>query len=378
MKLSFKATKRDSKTINQNTTTDSTKLTIYQFFTILSIILFFIAGIYPYSVSAGVKKITKSKSNKSIAKNNKTKAKIDRHVVRNNRGFAKLSKYRDIHKKNITDKDANIRIKRVSGIIKSSLHNTAIKMRLNKNLINQLSSIFRNTSALSNIQKGDLIQVAYEEKYVNGKLITTGVITAAIITSKKKSYHAYSFTYNGKNGYYDENGNSLESSFLKAPLKYREISSSFSTRRFHPVKQTYQPHLGIDYAAPTGTPVRSVGDGIVIFKGYAGSAGNYMKIQHPGTGISEYMHLSKFDRSIKVNRMVSKGDIIGYVGDTGYATGSNLHLGFIVDNKSVDYTKLKLQLGNQLPKQFRNLFFQQIAMVNNQWDYPATILWTQS
>jgi len=268
-------------------------------------------------------------------------------------------------------RNSEIKIRQVSGIIKTSLHKTAARMGLNRKLINQLSEIFKNTSALSNLHKGDIVQVAYQEQYVNGKRVKTGVITAAVITSRNRSYSAYRFTYNGKHGYYDENGNSLTSSFLKAPLKYREISSGFSTRRFHPIKHMYQPHPGIDYAAPKGTPIKSVGDGTVIFKGYAASAGNYMKIRHPGTGISEYMHMSRFHPSIKVNKKVSKGDIIGYVGATGYATGPHLDLRFIVNNRYVDYRKLKLPHGDPLPRKFRNVFLQHVAMVNKQWNRTA-------
>ncbi len=316
-----------------------------------------------------VVKSDRSKSNKRLAKNNNSRSKYNKRLVRkNNRDRSKniaASQKDDLYK------DADVRIRQVSGVVRHSLHKTAAKMGLNKKLTNQLSSIFRNTSALSNLNKGDLIQVAYQEKSVNGKRVKTGVITAAIVTSKNKSYHAYRFSYNGKHGYYDENGNSLESSFLKAPLKYREISSGFSTRRFHPIKQIYQPHPGIDYAAPTGTPVKSVGDGVVIFKGYAHSAGNYMKIEHPGIGVSEYMHLSKFHSSIKVNKKVSKGDVIGYVGSTGYATGPHLDLRFMVNNKYVDYRKLKLPHGEALPKKFRNMFFQHVAMVNKQWNRTA-------
>ncbi|MBF0573024.1 MAG: M23 family metallopeptidase, partial [Desulfamplus sp.] len=269
---------------------------------------------------------------------------------------------------NTADIESSVKIKQVAGIVKSNLRKTLVKMGLNKKLINHLSSIFKNTPALSNIQTGDLVQIAYQEKYINDKLVKTGVITAAIITSKKKSYQAYRFTYNGKHGYYDEKGNSLESSFLKEPLRYKEVASGFSARRLHPIKQMFQPHNGIDYAAPTGTPIKSVGDGVVIFKGYAESAGNYLKIEHPGRGISEYMHLSKFHKSMKVNKKVSKGDIIGYVGATGYATGPHLHLGFIVNNRYIDYRKLKLPQGTPLPKKFRNIFFQHVAMLNKQWN----------
>lgn len=270
-----------------------------------------------------------------------------------------------------TKNNGDVRIRQVSGVIKTSLHKTATRMGLNKKLVNQLTSIFKNTPAISSIRKGDMLQVAFQEKYVNGKRVKTGVITAAIVTSRKKSYHAYRFTYNGKHGYYDENGNSLESSFLKAPLKYREISSGFSTRRFHPIKQIYKPHPGIDYAAPKGTPIKSVGDGIVICKDYSSSTGNHIRIKHPGVGISEYMHMSKFHPSIKINKKISKGDIIGYVGMTGYATGPHLDLRFMVNNKYVDYRKLTLPNGNPLPRKFRNIFLQQVALVNKQWNRTA-------
>lgn len=265
-------------------------------------------------------------------------------------------------------KERGIRVKQVSGVVKTTLHKTAVRMGLNKKLFNQFTSIFKNTSALRHISKGDLIQVAYQEKSIKGNKLKKNTIIAAIITSKDRSYHAYRFVYNGKPGYYDENGNSLESSFLKAPLKYREISSGFSARRFHPIKQIFQAHPGIDYAAPKGTPIKSVGDGIVICKEYTGSTGNHIKINHPGTGISEYMHMSKFHPSIKVNKRVSKGDIIGYVGMTGYATGPHLDLRFMVHNKYVDYRKLKLPQGDPLPRKFRNVFLQQVAMVNRQWN----------
>ncbi|MBF0303084.1 MAG: peptidoglycan DD-metalloendopeptidase family protein [Desulfamplus sp.] len=309
----------------------------------------------------------KSKNNRNLAKSNKTKLKFNTGVVSKNNS----SRSKKIAASQKDDINASVRIRQVSGVVKSSLHKTAVKMGLNKKLTNQLISIFRNTSALPNIRKGDLVQVAYQEKHVNGKRVKTGVITAAIITSKNKSYHAYRFAYNGKHGYYDENGNSLESSFLKVPLKYREISSGFSGRRLHPIKHIFQPHNGIDYSAPKGTPIKSVGDGIVIFKGYEYSAGNYIKIKHASTGISEYMHLSKFHKSMTVNTKVSKGDVIGYVGDTGYATGPHLHLGFIVNNRYVDYSKLKLPHGEPLPKQFRNMFFQHVAMINKQWNRTA-------
>ncbi|MBF0240997.1 MAG: peptidoglycan DD-metalloendopeptidase family protein [Desulfamplus sp.] len=335
----------------------------------LSFFITFIAAT-PERVYAAKKKSVKITKSAVKSKTNKHITSVSQSTKNSD---SKLNKVVSKQKKNNIDtatkiNTSNVKIRQVSGIVKGSIHKTTTKMGLNKKLVNQLGSIFKNTPAISNLQQGDLIQVAYQEKYENGKRVKTGVITAAIITSKKRSYHAYRFTYNGKNGYYDEKGNSLSAAFLKAPLKYREISSGFSTRRFHPIKQIYQPHPGIDYAAPKGTPVQSVGDGIVVFKGYADSAGNYLKIKHPGVGVSEYMHLSKFHSSIKVNKRVSKGDIIGYVGATGYATGPHLDLRFMVNNRYVDYRKFKLPQGEQLPKKFRNLFFQHVAMVNKQWD----------
>ena len=128
------------------------------------------------------------------------------------------------------------------------------------------------------------------------------------------------------------------------------------------------PHPGIDYAAPKGTPIRSVGDGTVIFMGYCKSAGNYIKISHASVGVSQYMHMSKFNARIKKNQRVKKGQIIGYVGSTGYATGPHLDLRFKKNGKYVDYSKMNLPTGKSLAKIHKEIFLKQVATIKQQWE----------
>ncbi len=269
-------------------------------------------------------------------------------------------------------KKIELKTRQAEGAINTTIYDTALQLNLTPKLIKGLKSIFRNTLNLKNLHKGDRLKVAYQEKYILNKSVGIGQITAAVIQCPPENYQAYHFTINGKAGYYDEKGNSLEKSFLKSPLKYRKITSGFCSRRLHPVKNKYQSHPGVDFAAPRGTPVKCVGDGVVIFKGYSKSAGNYIKINHPGTGISEYLHFSRFHPSIKKNKKVSKGDIIGYVGSTGCATGPHLDLRFMVNGRYVDYRKLKLPDGTPISEEEKPMFMKQIALINSQWKQTTT------
>ncbi|WP_186441162.1 peptidoglycan DD-metalloendopeptidase family protein [Desulfamplus magnetovallimortis] len=266
----------------------------------------------------------------------------------------------------------NIKIRQVEGVIHTTLHDACLQLNLPSQVIAQLDSIYSNKLDLKTLHRNDRIRLAYEEKYILNKFVGSGNITAAVIVTRNGNYQAYRFTHDGKTGYYDEKGNSLEKSFLKYPLKYRKITSEFSLKRLHPVTKRYRSHPGIDFSAPKGTPVKSVGDGVVVFKGYCRSAGNYIKIDHPGTGISEYLHLSRFHPTIKKGRAVSKGDIIGYVGKTGYATGPHLDLRFMVNGSYVDYRKLKLPDGTPLPEVAKQQFAKEVAMITSKWQLSST------
>jgi murein DD-endopeptidase MepM/ murein hydrolase activator NlpD len=166
--------------------------------------------------------------------------------------------------------------------------------------------------------------VLYDEQYVDSIPIGIGQIYAVSFTHKGKELLAYAFEQDGQISYFDETGKSLRRQFLKAPLRFSRISSGYSNSRFHPILKIYRPHRGIDYAAPTGTPIYSIGDGTVIQKGYTKSAGYYIKIRHNSVYTSGYNHLSRYPKGIQKGQRVNQGQIIGYVGSTGYATGPHL------------------------------------------------------
>jgi murein DD-endopeptidase MepM/ murein hydrolase activator NlpD len=265
-------------------------------------------------------------------------------------------------------KEIEIKIRTFSGTITSNLWNAARDSGMSQDLIYALGDIFSSTMDFRHLHKGDRFMITFEEQFVQNKCVGIGKINAAQLTCCDQTFQAFGYEVNGLVSYYDEKGNSLEKSFLKSPLKYSRISSKFTTRRLHPIKQKYLPHPGIDYAAPRGTPVKSVGDGTVIFMGYSKSAGTYIKIKHSSVGTSEYMHLSKFHARIKKNQTVKKGQIIGYVGSTGYATGPHLDLRFKKNGRYVDYSKMNLPTGKSLAKPHKEIFLKQVATIKQQWE----------
>jgi len=216
-------------------------------------------------------------------------------------------------------------VKNASGIINSSLWNTMKEQALDPALAMELSDIYQWTIDFYGIQKGDKFRVVYEENFVYGKSVGVGRIFAAQFTHANADYYAFRYTQNNEDSYFDQLGKALKTAFLKAPLKFSRISSQFSNSRFHPVLKIYRPHHGIDYAAPTGTPVVSIGEGTVVAKGYqAAGGGNYLKIKHNSEYTTSYMHLKGFASGISQGVRVKQGQLIGYVGSTGLSSGPHL------------------------------------------------------
>lgn len=212
-----------------------------------------------------------------------------------------------------------------SGTIKSSLWNDMQAAGVNPVLSLRLSDIYQWTIDFFGIQRNDQFRVIYEENYVDSISIGIGEIYACQFRHMGKDFYAFQFEQDSTFSYFDEKGNSLKKAFLKAPLEFSRISSRFSNSRFHPVLKIRRPHHGIDYAAPTGTPVRSIGDGVVTRKGYQKrGGGNYVYVKHNSVYTTCYMHLSGFARGIAPGVRVSQGQVIGYVGATGLATGPHL------------------------------------------------------
>lgn len=207
-------------------------------------------------------------------------------------------------------------IKSASGVITSSLWNTMKEQALDASLAMDLSDIYQWTIDFYGIQKGDKFRIIYEENFVYGKSVGIGRIFAAQFVHANEDFYAFRFTQKNEDSYFDQGGKALKTAFLKAPLKFSRISSQFSNSRFHPVLKIFRPHHGIDYAAPTGTPVVSIGQGTVIAKGYqASGGGNYLKIKHNQEYTTTYMHLNSFAKGISQGVHVKQGELIGYVGD---------------------------------------------------------------
>jgi len=263
---------------------------------------------------------------------------IDYYIVRYDKGDGSYT----VEKKRLKVEKELIGAK---GKIQSSLYESMRKVGINPELIIQFAEIFASkVDFFTDCRSGDEFAILWDSYTHNGKILQDIHICAAMYKNKDSIYYAFYFkSENGKSGYYDEKGKSVESAFLKAPLNYRRISSHFSYRRFHPILKIYRPHLGIDYAAPYGTPVSAIGDGRVIFAGWTRNGyGIAIKIKHPNGYISYYGHLSRIRKGIRAGRWVKKGQVIGYVGSTGLATGPHLDFRLKKNGKFINFLKLKL------------------------------------
>ncbi|OQX80323.1 MAG: hypothetical protein B6D64_03365 [Bacteroidetes bacterium 4484_276] len=240
------------------------------------------------------------------------------------------------------ENEINITVDTATGVIESSLWNTMVDNQTDPNLANELSEIYAWTVDFFGIQKGDNYKIVYENLWVEGNRIGIGKVLAATFKHHGDSLNAFYFVQDSTGDYFDEQANSLRRTFLKAPLRYKRISSRFSYSRMHPILKYRRPHLGVDYAAARGTPVVSVGDGTVERASWDnGGGGRVVKIKHNGTYTTQYMHLSKYGKGIKRGIKVTQGQIIGYVGSSGMATGPHLDFRFYRNGKPIDPLKVK-------------------------------------
>ena len=225
--------------------------------------------------------------------------------------------------------------------ITSSLWGAIMEAGLPFELAAEMEDIYQWSIDFFSIQKGDRFTVIYDRQMVDTVDVGLG----------GKSYYAIPFKQGEKIQYWDEQGNSLRKALLKAPLKYSRISSRFSYRRLHPVHRVYRPHTGVDYAAPSGTPVMAVADGVVVFKGWGGGGGNTLKIKHAGNLQSGYLHLRGFAKGIKQGSRVSQGDVIGYVGSTGTSTGPHLDFRLWRNGTPIDPLKVPSEPSEPIKKE---------------------------
>jgi murein DD-endopeptidase MepM/ murein hydrolase activator NlpD len=209
-------------------------------------------------------------------------------------------------------------------------------------LILKLTDIFAWTVDFFGLQKDDRFRIIYDENEVEGESIGIDTVYFARFTSGDDDKFAVMFDQgDGGNVYWDEKGESLRRAFLKAPLEFKRISSGFSYARKHPVTGQVKPHTAVDYAAPTGTPVVAIGDGTVVSAGWAGGGGNTVKIRHNSSYVTSYMHLSRYARGLKAGQHVHQGQVIGYVGATGTATGPHLDFRVYKDGTAINPLKME-------------------------------------
>lgn len=244
------------------------------------------------------------------------------------------------------------------GEIKTSLYDALKEQDMDAMLAMKLANIYAWTVDFYRLQKGDKFNVVYEEKLVNGEPYSTGKILAASFEHGDKDRLAFYFEQDSVGDYFDEEGNSLRKAFLKAPLKFSRMSSGFSRRRFHPVQKRYKAHLGTDYAAPTGTPIMAVGDGEVIKSSWTSGNGKYVKIKHNSTYTTQYLHMSK--RAVKAGQHVNQGDIIGYVGSTGLATGPHVCFRFWKNGQQVDHRREEFPPSEPIKDNYRKAFMETV------------------
>jgi murein DD-endopeptidase MepM/ murein hydrolase activator NlpD len=258
----------------------------------------------------------------------------------------------------------------IRGTIKDSLYQSGVAAGLTPQHILALAKIFEyDIDFFSDFRRGDDFYFAVEQlRYADGRRVL-GRILAAELESGDETFNTFYYVAgDGHGGYYDREGRSARRSFLRAPLSYVRISSPFSLSRQNPISRTMQPHLAIDYAAPTGTPVVAIGKGYVAFVGWRNGYGNMVDIVHSGGYMSRYAHFSRIAEGMRKGRAVEAGDVVGYVGQTGHATGPHLHFEFLRGGQKINFLSLRLPRNDRLAGQdlerFKQLRMEREALLH--------------
>jgi len=232
--------------------------------------------------------------------------------------------FRDTLRAYLDKKEVKTQIRETSGTITTSLWNTFEENDLDLMLGMKMADVYAWTVDFYGLQKGDNFKLIYEEIIVDSISSGSGHILASVFTSAGKNFYAFYFEEQGRKGYYDEAARSLQRSFLKAPLRFSRISSRFTRSRMHPILRIARPHYGVDYSAPKGTPVVSLGDGRIYEAGWKGGYGRFIGVRHNSLYTTTYAHLSGYAKGIRPGVFVKQGELIGYVGSSGLSTGPHL------------------------------------------------------
>jgi len=249
-----------------------------------------------------------------------------------------------------------------SGEITSSLFEAAAESDISENVIMELAGIFGwDIDFALDIRKGDQFGIVYNELYKDGEKIRDGKILAAEFINQGKSYQAVYYTDpKGESGYFNPEGKSMRKAFLRSPVKFSRISSRFTRKRWHPVLSKWRSHKGVDYAAARGTPIRAAGDGKIKFKGTKGGYGKSIFIQHGNKYTTVYAHMSRYANGVRKGKQVKQGQVIGYVGSTGLASGPHLHYEFRVNGVHRNPLTVKLPAAEPIDKAYKTHFSREI------------------
>ena len=265
-------------------------------------------------------------------------------------------------------REVTTEVQSAAGTLESSLWNAIVGQGLSYDLAAKMEDALQWSIDFHHLQKNDEFKLVYEQQFIEGEEVGIGQVHAAYYKTGDNEYHAIYYDNGKTDGYYDLEGRPMKRGFLKSPVKYSRISSYYNLNRFHPILKRRRPHFGTDYAAPYGTPILAVGDGVVLKASYTKGNGNFVKIKHDGTYQTQYLHMQKFGQGIKSGAHVKQGQVIGYVGSTGLATGPHVCFRFWKDGKQVNHLNLKFPPAKPLPDedmpQFMELRDQYISLLD--------------
>lgn len=265
-----------------------------------------------------------------------------------------------------------------AGTIDGSLWMAMESQGISPAIIDRMEDALAWSVDFYHIHKGDRFKLVFDEYYIDGEMVGVGDLYGAYFASGDQAYYSIKYQSENYDGYFDQEGRPMKKAFLKSPVKYGRISSHYNMKRFHPVLKRTKPHLGTDYAAPTGTPIMSVADGRVTHVAYTSGNGNYVKIEHDKTYTTQYLHMSRHAKGLKPGHRVKQGQIIGYVGSTGLATGPHVCFRFWKNGVQVNHLRENLpppepMSDSELPDFFivRDHIMQQLDSLPDQHDLYA-------
>ena len=269
-----------------------------------------------------------------------------------------------------------VRNREVYGTIESSLYESLTQQDVSPAIAVRLSEIYAWTIDFFRIQKGDRFELIFEERYVDDTtFVGTGRVLGARFVHRGTPFYAFFYENEDQaiSDYYSEEGEGLKRMFLKAPLEFARITSRYSLNRYHPVQKTWKAHLGTDYAAPTGTPILATASGTVTVASYTSANGNYVKIKHNETYTTQYLHMSRRADGMQPGKYVEQGEVIGYVGSTGLATGPHVCYRFWKNGVQVDPLSEPMQRTEPLPTEILPVYKEKIAQLKSQIDSLAVL-----